>query len=262
MRNALDYAKGFNALVVHHAEDPNLAKGGVMNECELASRLGLQGIPNAAETILVERDIALLRLTNGRYHLAQVSCAETLRVIEQAKADGLNITCAVSAHHLALNENDVGDYRTFFKTKPPLRSEEDRTALVAALASGIIDVVVSNHDPQGPENKRLPFADAAFGTVGLETLLPVVLELVHNNHLDLSTALRALTVTPADILGLPCGRLSPGAPADLAVFDLNIPYVFDAEQLASKSKNTPFDERKLQGRILKTVVGGKVVYDT
>jgi len=261
MRQALSYAKTFDALLVHDAEDTSLALGGAMNEGELASRLGLQGIPGSAETIVVERDIALLKLTGGKYHLSQISSAETLRVVAQAKADGLDITCGVSSHHLALNENDVGDYRTFFKIAPPLRTEEDRRALVDGLASGLIDVIVSGHNPQGPEDKRLPFAEATFGAVGLETLLPVALELVQNEYLDLTTLLRSMTQTPADILGLPAGRLTPGSKADFILIDINAPYVFDAATLKSKSKNSPFDERRMQGRVLKTVVGGKAVYD-
>ncbi len=261
MRSALSYASTFDALVVHDAEDPSLAKDGAMNEGELASRLGLRGIPTAAETIIVERDMALVKLTGGRYHLAQLSCADTLRVVAQAKKDGLDITCAVSTQHLTLNENDVGDYRTFFKTSPPLRSEDDRLAMIQGLQDGVIDVIVSGHDPQGPASKRLPFGEAAFGTVGLETMLPIALELVHNEQLDLMTLLRAMTSTPADILGLSSGRLTPGAPADFAVLDLGAPYIFVAETLKSRSKNSPFDGRKMQGRILKTIVGGKTVYD-
>ena len=261
MRHALSYAKTFGALLVHDAEDPNLALGGAMNEGELASRLGLQGIPTTAETIIVERDVALLKLTGGRYHLSQISSAETLRVVESAKAEGLDITCAVSSHHLALNENDVGDYRTFFKTAPPLRTEDDRSALVDGLAKGLIDVVVSGHNPQGPEDKRLPFAEATFGTVGLETLLPVTLELVQNGRLDLMTLIRSMTETPAKILDLPAGRLSTGSKADFILVDKDAPYVFDAATLRSKSKNSPFDERRLQGRVLKTIVSGKVVYE-
>ncbi len=261
MRQALSYASTFGALVVHHAEDPSLTQNGAMNEGEFASRLGLAGIPAAAETIIVERDVALVELTQGRYHLSQLSCAASLRVIEQAKERGLDITCAVSAHHLALNELDVGEYRTFFKTNPPLRAEEDRQAMVDGLSRGAIDIIVSSHDPQAPENKRLPFADASPGSVGLETLLPVALEHYHNGDIPLCDLLKAMTAAPAQRLGLPSGRLAPGAPADLALIDLGAPYVFDAGALKSRSKNTPFDGRKLQGRVLRTVVGGKSVYE-
>ena len=261
MRNALSYASTFGALVVHHAEDTSLSQNGAINEGEFASRLGLAGIPAAAETIMVERDVALVELTQGRYHLSQVSCAASLRVIEQAKQRDLDITCAASVHHLALNELDVGEYRTFFKTNPPLRAEEDRQAMVDGLNRGVIDIIVSSHDPQAPENKRLPFADATPGSVGLETLLPVTLELYHNGHVELNVLLRALTTAPAQRLGLPSGRLATGAPADLTLFDLDTPYVFDANTLKSKSKNTLFDGRKLQGRVLRTVVNGKTVFE-
>ena len=260
MRHALAYAKTFNALIVHDAEDPYLAAGGAMNEGELASRLGLAGIPTAAETIVVQRDVTLVKLTDGRYHLSQVSCADALRIIEDAKSQGLDMTCAVSAHHLALNENDVGEYRTFFKTNPPLRSESDRQAMVDGLARGVIDVIVSSHDPQAPENKRLPFAEATEGTVGLETLLPVALEQYHNGNIGLLDVLRALTCTPAKILGLESGRLAEGAPADLIIVDLDHPYVFEEGAIRSKSKNTPFDGRKFQGRVLRTVVSGRTVF--
>ncbi len=261
MRQALSYASTFGALVVHHAEEPSLSQDGAMNEGEFASRLGLAGIPAAAETIMVERDVALVELTQGRYHLSQLSCAASLRAIEQAKERGLDITCAVSAHHLALNELDVGEYRTFFKTNPPLRAEEDRQAMVDGLSRGVIDIIVSSHDPQAPENKRLPFADATPGSVGLETLLPVALEHYHNGHVELGNLLRALTYAPAQRLGLPSGRLAPGAPADLVLIDLDKPIIFDASTLKSRSKNTPFDGRKLQGRVLRTVVGGKSVFE-
>ncbi len=261
MRQALSYASTFNALVVHHAEEPTLSSKGAMNEGEFAARLGLAGIPNAAETIIVERDIALVELTEGRYHLSQVSCAAALDVIERAKERGLDITCAVSAHHLALNEYDVGDYRTFFKTNPPLRAERDRQAMVDGVRRGVIDIIVSSHDPQAPENKRLPFAEAVAGTVGLESLLAATLEQVHNGEIDLLRALDALTYAPARRLGLPSGRLAPGAPADLVVIDLDQPYVFDGDSLRSRSKNTPFDQKTFQGRVIRTIVGGKTVFD-
>ncbi len=261
MRRAMIYASNFGALIAQHAEEPSLASAGCMNEGELATRLGLPGVPAAAETIMVERDLRLLELTNARYHLSQISSSETLNVLHRAKDAGLNISCAVSAHHLALNENDVASYRTFFKTSPPLRSEEDRVALISGLSSRTIDVIVSSHDPQAPENKRLPFAQAAYGVVGLETLLAVALELYHNGHLALMDVLRAVTARPSEILGLPSGRLSKGAPADLVLVDLDRPFVINAEMLRSKTKNTPFDGHRFQGRVLKTFVDGIVVYD-
>lgn len=259
-RNGLSYAKAFDALICHHTEDPTLSRGGVMNEGELADRLGLHGIPKAAESIMVERDISLVRLTEGKYHAAQISCAESLAAIEAAKRQGLNVTCAVSAHHLALNETDIGEYKTFMKTNPPLRAEDDRRRMVEGLARGVVDVIVSSHDPQAPENKRLPFAEASNGCVGLETMLPAALERYHNKDIGLLPLLRKMTQNPAEILGLPVGRLAPGAPADFILFDPDAPYVFDAKTLKSRSKNTPFDGRRFQGRVMRTLVGGKIVY--
>jgi len=259
MRRVLSYAAHFNALIMQHAEDPDLSSG-VMNESELASRLGLPGIPAASEIILIERDLRLLELTKARYHVAQVSCEGSIELIRRAKNRGVRVTCGVSAAHLALNENDVQSYRTFFKLSPPLRSEADRRALVEGVADGTIDVIVSSHDPQDAEVKRRPFAAAAFGAIGLETLLPASLALVHNGDLPLARLLSALTHIPADLLGLETGRLAVGLPADLALIDLNVPYVLEAEKLKSISKNTPFEDRRLQGRALRTIVSGKIVY--
>ena len=260
MRRALAYARDFGALVVHHVEDAELAADGVMNEGEVAARLGLPGIPSAAETILLERDMRLVALTWARYHAAQISCAESVEVVRRAKRAGLPISCGVSINNLTLNENDIGPYRTFFKLSPPLRHEDDRRAVVAALADGTIDVVVSGHDPQDVETKRHPFAEAADGAVGLETLLPAGLRLVHSGDLDLLTLLRALSTRPAEILGLPVGRLAPGAPGDVILVDPDRPWVLDPDELRSRSKNTPFDGARLTGKVLKTYVGGQLVY--
>jgi dihydroorotase len=261
LRRALSYAATFDVLISQYAEDPELARGGAMNEGEVAMRLGLPGIPKAAETIIVERDMRLVQLTGARYHVAQVSCAETLEVIARAKAQGLPVTCAVSAHHLALNEHDIGAYRTFFKTKPPLRAEEDRAAMVEGVTRGLIDVIVSSHNPQAPENKRLPFAEAAFGAIGLETLLPVALQIHHEEQVPLADILRPLTQRPAEILMLPGGKLARGAPADLVLIDLSRPFVVDEHRLRSKTKNTPFEGRRMQGEAVLTVVGGRTVFD-
>lgn len=260
MRRALAYAKDFDAVIAHHTEEPCLSNGGVMNEGEVSTRLGLPGAPTAAETIMAERDIRLVELTGGRYHAAQISCADTLAVTRAAKARGLPVTSGISINHLALNENDIGSYRTFFKLRPPLRSEDDRRAMVEGLASGDIDVIVSCHDPKDADVKRRPFAEAADGAVGLETLLAAALRLYHNGDVELPHLLRAMTANPAAILGLPCGRLQKGAPADLIVFDPDDPWVVDPAQLRSKCKNTPFDEAKLQGRVLRTLVAGRTVY--
>jgi dihydroorotase len=260
MRRALTYARDFDALIIHHVEDPDLVGQGVMNEGEFASRLGLPGIPREAETVMLERDIRLVRLTGGRYHAAMISCADSAEIVRGAKEKGLPVTCGVSINHLALNENDIGDYRTFLKLSPPLRHEDDRQAMIEALADGTIDVIVSDHNPQDVENKRLPFAEAANGAVGLETLLSAALRLVHAGHIPLPRLLHALSTKPAEILGLPGGRLAVGAPADLIVFDPDAPYVLDKRQLKSLSKNTPFDEARLEGQVSMTMVAGRVVF--
>ena len=261
MRNVLAYAKDFGALIIHHLEEPTLAENGVMNEGEVATRLGLPGIPREAETIMLERDLRLAELTGGRYHAGQISCRASLDIIRAAKARGLPITCGVSINHLTLNENDIGPYRTFFKMRPPLRSEDDRAAMVEGIASGDIDVIVSAHDPQDADGKRRPFAEAADGAIGVETLLSAALRLYHDGSVDLSTLLRALTSNPARLLGLPSGRLAKGAPADLVLIDLDTPFVVNPELLRTRSKNTPFDEARLQGRALMTLVAGRSVYN-
>lgn len=262
MRRAMSYARDFGALVVHNTEEPSLCEGGVMNEGIVSSRLGLPGIPAAAETMMLERDLRLVSLTGARYHAAQISCAESLELIRAAKTKGLPVTCGVSINHLTLNENDIGSYRTFFKMRPPLRTEEDRTAMVEGLAAGDIDVVVSSHDPKDADVKRRPFAEASDGAIGLETLLPAALRLFHNNLIGLPALLRALSTKPAEILALPAGKLEKGAVADLILFDPDVPWVVDPAKLRSKSKNTPFDESRLQGRTIRTLVSGKTVYNS
>lgn len=261
MRRIMTYARDFDALVVHHTEDPNLVGEGVMNEGEFAARLGLLGIPRAAETIMLERDIRLVSLADARYHAASISCRDSLEVLRHAKEIGLPVTAAASVNHLTLNENDVGSYRTFFKLSPPLRTEDDREALVEALGSRLLDVVMSDHNPQDVEQKRLPFAEAAAGAIGLETMLPAALRLVHNGEVDLTTLLKAMSTRPAELLGLPSGTLRPGSPADVIVIDLDIPWVVDPDQLKSKCKNTPLDEARLQGRVVRTFVAGRNVYE-
>ncbi len=260
MRRALTYARDLDALLMPHLQEESLVGSGVMNEGELASRLGLGGIPREAETLMLERDMRLVRLTGGRYHAAMISCADSVEILRRAKDAGLRVTCGVSVNNLALNENDVGDYRTFCKLSPPLRHEDDRQAVIQALAEGLIDVVVSDHNPQDVETKRLPFAEAADGAVGLETLLSASLRLVHEGSVTLPALLAALSTRPAEILGLPCGRLAPGAPADLVLFDLDRPYVLDKRDLRSRSKNSPFDEARLEGKVVATYVGGRCVH--
>jgi dihydroorotase len=261
MRRALTYARDFDALIVHHTEDPDLIADGVMNEGEFAARLGLLGIPKAAETVMLERDIRLVALTQGRYHAASLTCTDSLDVLRRAKDAGLSATAAASINHLTLNENDIGPYRTFLKVAPPLRGEDDRKALVAAIASGLIDVIMSDHNPQDVETKRLPFAEAEAGAIGLETMLIAGLRLVHNGELELLTLLRALSTRPAELLGLPGGTLRAGAPADVIVVDVDVPWVLDPNDLKSKCKNTPFDEARMQGRVVRTIVSGRTVYE-
>jgi dihydroorotase len=261
MRRAMIYGRDFDALIMNHVEDPDLRGSGVMNEGEFASRKGLPGIPREAETVMLERDIRLARATGARYHAAMISCAESVELVRRAKAAGARITCGVSINNLTLNENDVGDYRTFCKVSPPLRPEDERLAMVAALAEGLIDVVVSDHDPQDVETKRQPFAEAADGALGIETLLPAALRMVQAGQIGLSALLAALATRPADLLGLPCGRLAVGAPADLMLLDPDAPFVVDKRKLKSRAKNSPFDEARLEGIVQATFVGGRVVYE-
>jgi dihydroorotase len=261
MRRAMVYARDFDVLIVHHTEDPQLIGEGVMNEGEFAARLGLNGVPKAAETIVLERDLRLLALCGGRYHAASVTCVESLDVLRRARDAGLSVTASASINHLTLNEIDVGSYRTFFKVTPPLRAEDDRRALVAALDEGLIDVVMSDHNPQDVEVKRLPFAEAAAGAIGIETMLPAGLRLVHNGEVKLMTLLRAMSTRPAELLGLPGGTLRSGAPADVVVIDRDVPWVLDRDDLKSKCRNTPFDEARMQGRAARTIVAGRTVFE-
>ncbi len=260
LRRAMTYGRDFDALIVHFPEDRDLAGSGVMNAGELATRLGLSGVPREAEAIALDRDIRLVRMTGARYCAAPISTTLSLDVIAMAKAEGLPVSCGVSINHLTLNENDIGDYRTFLKLKPPLRREDERLALVEAVASGLIDVIFSDHNPQDVETKRLPFGEADFGAIGLETLLAAGLRLVHAGQLALPRLLRAMTCRPAEILRLPQGRLARGAPADLILFDPDEPFVLQKENLKSRCKNTPFDEARLQGVVKATMVAGHIVH--
>jgi len=261
MRRALTYARDFDALIAHHTEDPDIVGEGVMNEGEFAARLGLTGVPTAAETIMLERDMRLVGLTESRYHAASLTCGESLEVLRRAKEGGLKVTAAASINHLTLNEIDVGSYRTFCKLAPPLRAEVDRVAMVEAVASGLVDAVMSDHDPQDVENKRLPFAEATPGAIGIETMLVAGLRLVHNGEIALANLLKAMSTRPAELLGLPGGTLRPGSVADVIVIDLDVPWVLDRAQLKSKCKNTPFDEARLQGRVVRTIVSGRTAYE-
>jgi dihydroorotase len=261
MRRALIYARDFDALIVHHTEDPDLVGEGVMNEGEFAARLGLVGVPTTAETVMLERDIRLVALAQSRYHAASITCAESLEVLRRAKEAGLPVTAAASINHLTLNEIDVGSYRTFCKVTPPLRREVDRKALSEALGSGLIDVVMSDHNPQDVETKRLPFAEAAPGAIGIETMLAASLRLVHGGDITLPALIKAMSTRPAELLGLAGGTLRPGSPADVVVFDPDAPWVLDRDDLKSKCKNTPFDEARLTGRVVRTIVAGRTVYE-
>jgi dihydroorotase len=261
MRRTLAYAHDFDVLIVHHTEDPDLIGEGVMNDGELAARLGLLGIPRASETIMLERDLRLVALTGSRYHAASVTCRESLEVLKRAKDQGLPVTASASINHLTLNEIDIGSYRTFFKIAPPLRSNDDRVALAEAVASGLIDVVMSDHNPQDVETKRLPFAEAAPGAIGLETMLTAGLRLVHSGELTLLRLLGAMSTRPAELLGLPGGTLRAGASADVIVIDPDVAWVLDPDELKSKCKNTPFDEAKMTGRVVRTIVAGRTAYE-
>jgi dihydroorotase len=260
MRRALTYARDFGAVVAHETLDADLAAGGVMNEGLFASWLGLPGIPREAELIPLERDLSLARLTSSRYHAAKISTALSAAAVARAKSDGADVTAGVSINNLSLNENDVGEYRTFFRLSPPLRSEEDRLAMVEALRDGTIDVIVSSHDPQDVDTKRLPFADAADGAIGLETLLAAALRLHHNGDVPLMRLVEALSTAPAKRFELPGGTLQPGAPADLAVVDLDEPWIVREDEILSRSKNTCFEGARLQGRVKRTVVAGRTVF--
>jgi len=260
MRRALTYARDFGATIVHETQDADLASSGVMNEGLYASWLGLAGIPREAESIPLERDLALARLTRGSYHAAKISTAMAASAVMRAKADGAKVTSGVSIHNLSLNENDVGEYRTFFRLTPPLRAEEDRLAMVEAVRDGTVDIIVSSHDPQDVDTKRLPFADAAAGAIGLETLLGAALRLYHNGDVPLLRLIEILSTAPARLFGLPGGTLKPGAAADLAVVDLDEPWIVSESGIRSRSKNTCFEGARLQGKVLQTLVAGRTVF--
>ncbi len=260
LMRAMTYARSLGALVVGHPQEPGLSAGTAATAGKFASLRGIPHVHPMAERMGLDRDIALVEMTGVRYHADQITTARALPALERAKKNGLDVTAGTSIHHLTLNELDVGDYRTFFKVKPPLRSEDDRLAVVEAVASGLIDVISSMHTPQDEESKRLPFEEAAAGAVALETLLPAALRLVHAGAIDLPRLFRALSTNPARRFGLPGGSLAEGAPADLVLFDPDAPFVLDRFTLLSKSKNTPFDGAKMQGKVRATLVGGNVVH--
>ena len=261
MARIMNYASDVGVLIMQHAEDHELAKNGCINEGEISNRLGLEGIPDIAEQIIIERDLTLLSEFSCRYHINQISSKKSLDIIEKNKNNGKEFTVGVSINNLSLNENDIGDFKTFLKLSPPLRSEDDRFALVQGLKQGLIDVIVSDHLPEDEESKRLPFAQAATGAVGIETLLPLALEMFHNETLTLSRIIETLTINPSKILKINKGNLKVGADADICVFDLDAPWVVKADKLKSKSKNTAVENRKLQGKVLMTFLNGELAFN-
>lgn len=260
LRRAMTYAREFGAVISLEARDPYLAVNGVMNEGLFASWLGLSGAPREAELIPLERDLRIAALTKAAYHAAKISVPESAEAVRIARARGVNATCAVSINHLSLNENDIGEYRTFFKLSPPLRTEDDRQAMVDALAAGTIDIIVSSHDPQDVDTKRLPFADAADGAIGLETMLAAALRLHHSGQVSLMRLIDAMSTKPAQIFGLDAGTLKPGAKADIALIDVDEPWIVTKDTIQSRSKNTPFEDARFSGRVVSTYVNGRPVY--
>ena len=261
MSRIMNYASDIGVLIVQHAEDYELSKNGLINEGEVSTRLGLTAIPSIAEKIIIERDLSLLEEHPCRYHISQISSQKSLEVIKKNKSNGKKFTTGVSINNLSLNENDIGDFKTFLKISPPLRSEEDRLSLISGIKNGLIDVIVSDHKPEDEESKRLPFAQAATGAIGVETLLPLSLELYHNESLSLKKIIETLTINPSKILNIKKGSLKKGSDADICVFDLNKPWMVKAEKLKSKSKNTAIEDKKLQGKVLMTFLNGELVFN-
>lgn len=260
MRRLLSYGARFNALIASRPKDAFLSAGACVHESDFSARMGLKGEPSASERIMIDRDAALAELTGGRLMIDMISSRDGVEAVRRAKTRDLEIACSVSINHLALNEIDIGDYRTFAKLQPPLREETDRQALLDGVNDGTIDIIVSAHDPRPAGQKRLPFSEADAGAVGLELLLAAGLSQVADEKLDLMKFLSAVTINPANLLDLPGGRLTKGAPADIVLFDPNMPWVCDSDQLVSKSKNTPFDDRRLTGRVVATICGGRIIY--
>lgn len=260
LRTAMSYAANFDMTIVHHTVDLSLAGEGVMNDGLFATVLGLKGIPREAETIPLSRDLQLAALTGVRYHAAQISTEGSVDIVKAAKSRNKRITAGISINNLCLNENDIGRYRTYFKLGTPLRSEDDRRAVIEGLRSGVIDTIHSDHDPQDSEVKRQPFAEASTGAIGLETLLAAALRLVHSDDVPLLTVLKAMTSRPAEILGLEAGRIAKDAPADLILVDLDYPWQVSETELRSRSRNTSFEGARLAGKVMRTIVGGETVF--
>ena len=261
MDKIFNYSKNLNSLIIQFPQDNELSADGAINEGDISTRLGLKGIPDIAEKIIIERDLSLLELYKNRYHISTISSKTSLPVIETYKKKGLEFTTGVSINNLSLNEKDIGDFRTFLKLSPPLRTENDRLALIDAIKNGLIDVIVSDHKPEDEESKRLPFQQAATGASGIETLLSLTLELYHNQSCELKTLIKTLTCNPAKILNINAGNLSIGADADIAVVNLDKPWVIEKEKIKSKSKNTAIEKRKMQGKVEKTFINGNLVFE-
>ena len=261
MARVMNYASDMGVLIMQHVQDYELSKDGLVNEGEISTRLGLSGIPTIAEKIIIERDLSLLEEYPCRYHINQISSMKSLEVIKKNKLNGKKFTVGVSINNLSLNENDIGDFKTFLKLSPPLRSEKDRVALINGIKDDLIDVIVSDHKPEDEESKRLPFSQAATGAIGVETLLPLALELYHNESLKLSKIIQSLTINPSKILNIKKGSLKKGFDADICIFDLNKPWVIKSDELKSKSKNTAIENRKLQGKVLMTFLNGELVFN-
>jgi dihydroorotase len=260
MRRLLAYAATFNALISNSPVTPSMSRGTCAHESDVSARLGLPSAPAVSERIMAERDMALAELTGGRLLLDLISSAETVDSLRHGKSRDIDVAASVSINHLALNELDIGDYRTFAKLDPPLREERDRQALLRGVEDGTIDIIVSDHDPQSAGRKRLPYAEAANGAVGLELMLPVGLKLAAEGEIDLMSYLRATTIAPAELLGLQGGQIAVGQAADLVIFSETEPWVLDSEKLLSRSKNTPFDDRRMTGRVRHTLKNGEIVY--
>ena len=260
MARIMNYANDVGVLIMQHAQDYELSKNGLINEGEISTRLGLTGIPNISEKIIIERDLSLLEEYPCRYHINQISSEKSLEVIKKNRTNGKKFTVGVSINNLSLNDNDIGDFKTFLKLSPPLRTEKDRISLIKGIKEGYIDVIVSDHKPEDEESKRLPFAQAATGAIGVETLLPLALELYHNNSLELHKIIQVLTINPSKVLNIKKGTLKKGSDADICVFDLEAPWVVKSEKLKSKSKNTSIENRKLQGKVLMTFLNGELVF--
>ena len=261
MARIMDYASDIGVLIMQHAEDYELSKNSCINDGEIATRLGLEGVSQIAEKIIIERDLSLLSEYPCRYHINQISSKKSLEVIKKNKSNGKKFTVGVSINNLSLNENDIGEFKTFLKLSPPLRLEEDRLSLVQGIKENLIDVIVSDHIPEDEESKRLPFSQAATGAIGIETLLPLALEMYHNESLPLNKIIEVLTINPAKILEINKGTLKKGSDGDICILDLDAPWAVKAEKLKSKSKNTAIEGRKLQGKVLMTFLNGELVFN-